>query len=45
MKYLYMEHPELWAHLVEMQSTAWNSFTKRNSIFDLEERFKKEEAQ
>ena len=45
MKQLYIEHPELWAHLAEMQSAAWNSFTKRNSIFDLEERFKKEEAQ
>lgn len=42
MRQLFVEHPELWAELHQLQTDAWNSFTKRNSVFDLEERFKKE---
>lgn len=42
MKRLYSNHPDLWAELRTMQSSAWNGFTKRNTIFDLEKRFEKE---
>lgn len=42
MRQLYIEHPDLWSELRQLQADSWNSFTKRNSIFDLEKRFERE---
>ena len=45
MRDLWRNYPELWEELRKLQTISPIKFTSRNSIFDLEERFKKEEAQ
>ena len=43
MRSLWKHHPELWTELHELQKISENPFTNRASIFDLENRFEKEE--
>lgn len=38
-------HPELWERMKEMEQGAWNQFRADCSIFDLDERFLKEDEQ
>lgn len=42
LKWLYLNHPELWQLLKEMEKDSHNTFKPNISIFDLEEKFKKE---
>ena len=44
MRDLWRNYPELWEELRKLQAISPIKFTSRNSVFDLEERFKKEDA-
>lgn len=44
LKWLYTNHPELWQILKNMEKDSHNTFKPNMTIFDLEERFKKEKV-
>lgn len=44
LRYLYRQYPELWAELRKIQTISRVTFKQNYTIFDLEERFKKELA-